>query len=77
VTLGDIDVNCQPLVIGDVTLGSFDCYYDGAPIGVLSTSNRSYQPAYPAAKGYDFASGLGSVHVFIRSWPGSRLHSWR
>jgi subtilase family serine protease len=76
VTLGDIDVNCLPLVDSNGnTLGSFNCYYDGATNGVLSTSNSSYQPAYAATKGYDFATGIGSVNVYnlVRSWPGSRL----
>jgi subtilase family serine protease len=75
VTLGDIDVNCLPLVVNGVTIGSFNCYYNGATNGVLSTSNRSYKPAYVTTKGYDYATGLGSVNAFnlVESWPGSRL----
>jgi len=75
VTLGDTDVNCLPLVVNDVTVGSFNCYYDGAANGVLSTSNWSYKPAYGATKGYDLATGLGSVNAFnlVRNWPGSAL----
>jgi hypothetical protein len=75
VTLGDIDVNCLPLVVNDVTIGSFNCYYDGATNGVLSTSNRFYKPAYGTTKGYDLATGLGSVNAFnlVRNWPGSAL----
>jgi hypothetical protein len=76
VTLGDIDVNCLPLVDGNgVTIGSFNCYYDGATNGVLSTSTSSYRPAYAATKGYDFATGIGSVNAYnlVRGWPGSRL----
>jgi len=76
VTLGDIDVNCLPLVDSNGnTIGSFNCYYDGGINGVLSTSNSSYKPAYPATKGYDYATGLGSVNAYnlARSWPGSRL----
>jgi subtilase family serine protease len=75
VTLGDIDVNCLPLVVNGVTIGSFNCYYDGATNGVLSTWNWSYKPAYGTTKGYDFATGLGSVNAFnlVRSWPGSTM----
>ena len=33
-------------------------------VGVLSTNNNSYAPAYPTTTGWDFASGLGSVNAF-------------
>ena len=38
--------------------------------GVLSTSNSSYAPAYPATNGWDFASGLGTVNAYnlVTSW---------
>ena len=45
-TLGDDVVNCLPLVVDGTTLGSFNCYYDGATNGVLSTSTKSYKPAF-------------------------------
>jgi hypothetical protein len=79
VTLGDIDVNCLPLVVNGVTIGSFNCFYDRATNGVLSTSNWSYKPAYVTTKGYDYATGIGSVNAFnlVRSWPGSRLRDER
>jgi hypothetical protein len=75
VTLGDNDMNCLPLVVSGVTLGSFNCYYDGATNGVLSTSTWSYKPAYVTTRGYDYPSGIGTVNAFnlARSWPGSRL----
>ena len=75
VTLGDMDVNCLPLVGDGVPVESVNCYYDGGTNGVLSTSNSSYEPAYPATRGYDYATGIGSVNAFnlARSWPGSRL----
>jgi len=75
VTLGDNDVNCLPLVIDSTTVGSFNCYYDGATNGVLSTSTKSYKPAYVTTTGYDYPSGLGSVNAYnlAKSWPGSRL----
>ena len=77
VTLGDNDVNCLPLVVDGSTLGSFDCYYDGATNGVLSTSTKSYKPAFVAGKGYDYASGIGTINAYnlARSWPGSRLRN--
>jgi subtilase family serine protease len=79
VTLGDNDVNCLPLVISGVTVGSFNCYFDGATNGVLSTSNSSYKPAFVTKTGYDYPSGIGTVNAYnlAKSWPGSRLrNSW-
>jgi subtilase family serine protease len=75
VTLGDIDSPCVPLVQDGTTVGSFDCYFDGAPVGVMSQSNKKFQPTFPTTPGYDLATGLGSVDVtnLVRVWPGSRL----
>ncbi len=82
VTQGDMNVPCVQYAPNGTPVGSYDCYYDGAtyttesgtyaPLGVLSTSTRSYQPAYTAAPGYDYASGLGSVNVdnLVSRWPG-------
>ncbi|MGA8030197.1 MAG: protease pro-enzyme activation domain-containing protein [Bryobacteraceae bacterium] len=74
VTLGDMDVNCKPLS----GVGTFDCFYpktNPGANGVLSTSNTSYEPAYAATTGWDFATGIGSVNVYnlIKNWPGSTL----
>lgn len=55
VTQGDIVLPCA---------GGYNCYLDGQALGVLSTSNTSYQPAYPATPGWDFATGLGTVNAF-------------
>lgn len=44
--------------------GAFNCYLDGEALGVLSTSNTSYEPAYAATPGWDFATGLGSVNAY-------------
>jgi hypothetical protein len=57
-------------------VGLFDCYLPSGTYGVLSTSNKSYQPAYAAHPGWDFATGLGSVNALnlVKSWPGSALH---
>src|SRR5437868_8635015 len=54
VTQGDIDVNC---------VGDANCFLDGSPEGVLSTSNNSFQPAYSATSGWDFATGIGSLNA--------------
>ena len=42
----------------------------GSQYGVLSTSNRSLQVAYPAHPGWDFATGLGSPNVknVVNNW---------
>ncbi|MGO8794506.1 MAG: protease pro-enzyme activation domain-containing protein [Candidatus Sulfotelmatobacter sp.] len=55
VTQGDMDVNCT---------GTNNCYLDSASIGVLSTSNSSYQPAYGTTAGWDFATGIGTVNAY-------------
>jgi hypothetical protein len=63
VTLGDTDVNCQ---------GTLNCFFGPNPgsQGVLSTSNSSYQPAFSATSGWDFATGIGSINAWnlIRNW---------
>jgi len=55
VTLGDMDMNCT---------GSHGCYLDGATNGVLSTSKTAYAPAYKTTKGWDFATGIGTVNAY-------------
>lgn len=54
VTQGDNVVPCQ---------GNLNCYLPSGTVGVLSTSNSSYSPAYIATTGWDFASGIGTVNV--------------
>jgi subtilase family serine protease len=75
VTLGDNDVDCLPMVVGGQTIGTFNCYIPSGTYGVLSLSNSSYEPAYPATPAWDFATGLGSVNAYnlVRSWPGVRF----
>lgn len=75
VTLGDTDVPCLPLVVNGITIGKFNCYLPSGTYGVLSLSNSSYEPAYPATRAWDFATGLGSVNAYnlVRAWPGSRV----
>ena len=62
VTLGDIDADCLS--------GSPNCYLPSGTLGVLSTSTTSYQPAYLAQTGWDFATGLGTVNVYnlVTNW---------
>ena len=72
VSRGDIDVNCG----GDV-----DCYgatrqmfgrRGGASEGngALSVDNQNFAPAYGAAGGWNFATGLGSVDAYnlVNAW---------
>jgi uncharacterized repeat protein (TIGR01451 family) len=55
VTVGDMSVPCA---------GEFNCYQPSGGLGVLSTTDSSYQPAYAAAPGWDFATGIGTVNAF-------------
>jgi subtilase family serine protease len=61
VTLGDNDVDCE---------GARDCYTPSGIIGVLSTSDRSYEPAYGATTAWDFATGIGTVNAYnlVNQW---------
>jgi subtilase family serine protease len=67
VTQGDMDVNCLPLSGSE----SFNCYFDSAVNGVLSTSTSTYQPAFGASTGWDFATGIGTVNAYnlVTNWP--------
>jgi subtilase family serine protease len=64
VTLGDMQVDCT---------GNNNCFDSADGLGVLSTSNTAYQPAYGTTTGWDFATGIGSINVanLVNSWPGS------
>ncbi len=55
ITQGDIVVPCAGVV---------NCYTVGQELGLLSTSDMSFAPAYAAAPGWDFATGIGSVSAF-------------
>jgi hypothetical protein len=74
VTLGDINVDCAYFDGTDL----YNCYDPGGTftnglVGVLSTDNNSYQPAYVATTGWDFATGIGSLNVanLVNNWPTS------
>ena len=63
VTTGNTDVPCY---------GTNDCYGSaGLSYGVLSTSDKKLKVAFPAASGWDFTSGLGSLNVtnVVLVWP--------
>src|SRR5712692_5787613 len=64
VTLGDMDVNCT---------GNHNCYLPSGSVGVLSTSNTSFAPAYGTTTGWDFATGIGSINAtnLVNNWPAS------
>lgn len=70
VTQGDMVVNCA---------GTANCYgyaanqhgrMFGTPDGALSVSDSSFTPAFSAAPGWDFATGIGSVDAnkLVTSW---------
>ena len=72
ITIGDNDVACLAVA----AVGPINCYLANTTLGSygsLSLSSNSYQPAYAAGPGWDFASGLGSINVanLISNW--SRL----
>jgi subtilase family serine protease len=60
ITLGDNDANCQAHSGGT----KYNCYLPSGAVGVLSTDNNSYQPAYPTTTGWDFGTGIGSVNAY-------------
>jgi subtilase family serine protease len=73
-------VESSTCIFHDITVGNNDvvCYgtancYDPNPngYGVLSTSDSKLHVAYPAAAGWDFTTGLGSVNVtnLVNAWP--------
>ena len=64
VTQGDMDVNCT---------GASNCYLPSGTQGVLSTSNTSFNSAYSATTGWDFATGIGTINAanLVNSWPTS------
>lgn len=64
ITQGDEDTNCE---------GKIDCYIPSGTIGVLSTSDSSYQPAYGTQTGWDFSTGIGSVNAYnlVNAWPAA------
>lgn len=54
VAQGTMDVNCT---------GTHNCYLPSGTNGVLSTSDTAYKQAYSTTKGWDFATGIGTVNA--------------
>jgi subtilase family serine protease len=68
ITRGDMDIPCGPNSDGNF----YDCHGASASlIGELSTSASQNEPAYRAGRGYDLATGLGSVNAtnLFNVWP--------
>ncbi len=64
----------RDIVSGDDVMdckGAYNCYRPAGTYGVLSTSSKSYLPAYKAGTGYDLATGIGSVDAYnlVANWP--------
>ena len=61
VTFGDNDVNCE---------GTFSCYDPSGPNGVLSVSSTKFENAYGTNRGWDFATGIGTLNVdaLVNAW---------
>src|SRR6266700_4019785 len=61
VTSGDMDVDCA----------GPNCYLADGSVGVLSTSNNAFAPAYGTHVGWDFATGIGTVNAanLVNNWP--------
>jgi len=61
ITQGDIDVNC---------LGPYSCYTPSGTNGVLSVTSKAYEKAYNSNRGWDFATGIGTVNVnnLVKNW---------
>ena len=60
VTMGDNIADCQAHRGGTL----YNCYLPSGLVGVLSTDNSSYAPAYKTGPGWDFGSGIGSVNAY-------------
>jgi hypothetical protein len=72
---GDMGVNCTsatdlgPKAVDDGE--PVNCFMNGNFMGVLSISTLQMVIGYPAAPGWDFATGLGSVDAsnLVSAWP--------
>jgi hypothetical protein len=68
VTQGDMDLPCS-----DSNVNCFDTSgrFPNGVIGVLSTSNSAYQPAFASTTGWDFATGIGTLNAanLVNNWP--------
>ncbi len=50
--------------------GALSCYRPSGNNGVLSATGTSYQKAYGAGVGWNFATGIGTVNVtnLVNNW---------
>jgi subtilase family serine protease len=62
VVSGDIDIYC---------VGPYACYQPSGSYGVLSRVKTAYSRAFAATKGYDMATGIGSINAYnlVANWP--------
>ena len=44
--------------------GTQNCYTPSGKYGVLSTSDSAFDPAYKAAPGWNFSTGIGTVNAY-------------
>jgi subtilase family serine protease len=79
VTLGDIDVNCGGTqncfgASTTTTVGFGRRPPQGSGDGALSLDNQSYTPAYGAASGWNFSTGIGTINAYnlVTNWPGAQ-----
>jgi uncharacterized repeat protein (TIGR01451 family) len=66
VVSGDNDVNCT---------GTYDCYDPSGANGAVSTGTSLFGDAYASGRGWDFATGLGSVNAtnLVQYWDSADL----
>ena len=50
--------------------GTINCFNSGGMYGSLSVSSSTFQPAYPATVGWDFATGIGTTNAtnIVNAW---------
>jgi len=70
VTLGDIVVNCAGTMNCNGYVANQRERTFGTPDGALSLSDGLFTPAYSAATGWDFATGIGTVDAYnlVMNW---------
>ncbi|MBV9303614.1 MAG: S8/S53 family peptidase [Acidobacteriaceae bacterium] len=66
ITMGDNDVACSE----NKSTGNNNCFIPSGETGVLSLSSDTYQPAFEAGIGWDFATGIGTVNAYnlVNNW---------
>jgi subtilase family serine protease len=74
VTLGDIVVDCAGPVNCYGYVAAQPGHMMGAPDGALSVSEASFTPAFGAATGWDFSTGIGTVNAYnlVTNWSAGK-----